>query len=39
MRMIALGCRGEQAGVAQLAEANEFVADGCCDLSFVKGAG
>ena len=39
MRVRALGCGGEQVGVAELAQADEFVADRCGDQSFGKRVG
>ena len=39
MRVCALGCGGEQVGVAELAQPDEFVADGRGDQSFGKRVG
>ncbi len=39
MRVRALGCGREQVGVAELAHADEFVADRCGDQSFGKRVG
>jgi len=39
MRVRALGGRGEQVGIAELAQPDEFVANGCSDQSLGKGVG